>query len=100
MAIVIEEGKKTNILRIAGWLVIIILICAAIDYVFFAAPESVVITPPANFQYVAPLAQVSLHPEDVLNSPAFQSLKAPSFPLPTPKGPAAVGRTNPLIPPF
>ena len=98
MAIVVEEGKKSGILRIVGWISIILILCAAVYYVFFAAPEVVVIPTPANFQYVAPLAQVTLHPEDVLNSPGFQALKPPSFALPTPKGPAAVGRTNPLLP--
>ncbi len=99
MAIVVEENKnRVNVVRLLGWLGILVILGASVYYVFFAAPEVVVILPPSNFEYVMPLAQVTLHPEDVLNSAAFQSLKPPSFPLPTPQGPAAVGRSNPVVP--
>lgn len=100
MAIVVEEDRnRGNSLRILGWVAILILLGAAIYYIFFAAPELVTISPPANFQNIAPLSQITLHPEDVLNSAAFQALKPPAFPLPTPQGPAAVGRVNPFITP-
>ena len=101
MAIVVEENNKNraNLVRILGWVGILVLFGAAIYYVFFAAPEVVVISPPANFQYVTPLASATLHPEDVLNSPGFQSLKSPSFPLPTAQGPAGVGRSDPFLSP-
>lgn len=98
MAIVVDEDKnKANIFRIFGWIGILAILGATIYYVFFSAPEIVVISPPANFQYVTPLANVSLHPETVLNSAAYLSLKA-SVPLPTPNGPVPVGRTDPFLP--
>jgi hypothetical protein len=99
MAIIIEENKnKVDGVRLLGWLGIIIVIGAAIYYLFFAAPEAVVISPPANFTEIAPLAQVNLNPEDVLNSAAYTALKAPPFALPTPQGPASVGRPDPFVP--
>jgi hypothetical protein len=100
MAIVVEEEKsRINIIRLLGWLAILAIICAAIYYLFFAAPELVIISTPASFQNIAPIAQVTLHPEDVLNGAAYQSLRPPAFPLPTPQGPASVGRQNPFIAP-
>jgi len=101
MAIIVEEGKSNsgNIIRIAGWIGILGILGVAIYYIFFAAPELVIITPPVSLQEVTPLAGVTLHPEDVLNSPSFQALKPPSFPLPTPQGPASVGRQDPFLAP-
>lgn len=100
MAIIVEEEKnKVNLIRLGGWLVILVVFGAAIYYVFFAAPELVIIAPPPSFSMIAPITQVALHPEDVLNSPAFTALKTPPFALPTPQGPAPVGRSNPFIAP-
>lgn len=100
MAIIIEEERsKTNLVSLLGWSAIVIILLVATYYIFFAAPDLVNIAPPANFQNITPLAQISLAPEEVLTSPAFQALEPPSFPLPTPQGPAAVGRANPFIAP-
>lgn len=100
MAIVVEEEQnKVNLMRLGGWLAILIAFGAAIYYIFFAAPELVVISPPASLTTITPIAQVALHPEDVLNSPSFTALKAPPFALPSPAGPAPVGRPNPFISP-
>jgi hypothetical protein len=98
MAIIVDEDKnKANIFRIFGWIGILIILGATVYYVFFSAPEIVVISPPASFQYVTPLASVTLHPLDVLNGAAYLSLKS-TVPLPTPTGPVAVGRTDPFLP--
>jgi hypothetical protein len=100
MAIVIEEEKsRANIVNLIGWLAVTAVVASAVYYMFFAAPNLVIISPSGDFQTIAPIAQISLHPEDVLNSPAFQALKVPAFALPTPQGPAAVGRQNPLTSP-
>ena len=100
MAIVVEEEKsRVNIVSLLGWLSVIAVIGVAIYYIFFVTPESVIIPPPAGFQNITPIAQVTLHPEDVLNSPSFVSLQSPSFPLPTPQGPAGVGRSDPFLAP-
>ena len=100
MAIIIEEKKRgTNLIRLGGWVGILVIVGIAIYYVFFAAPELVNIAAPPGLQNIAPLSQITLHPQDVLNSPAFQALKPPSFSLPSPQGPTAVGRSNPFIAP-
>jgi hypothetical protein len=102
MAIIIEEeknGKNMNLIRFFAWLVILIIVAIAAYYLFFVKPELVIITPPANFQYIAPIAQANLDPQAVLNSPAFTALKQPNFPLPTPNGPVPVGRPNPFVSP-
>jgi len=101
MAILIEEKRsKANLPRLIGWLVVIVILGVAIYYLFFVAPPSlVIIVPSEELQGIAPISQATLHPEDVLNSSGFQSLKPPTFPLPSPQGPAAVGRTNPFVAP-
>jgi len=99
MAIVVEEGeKKTNILGIIGWLVFLGIAGAAVYYVFFAQPELVPILASSSLSTIAPIAQVSLHPDAVLQSPAFQALTS-TVPLPTPQGPAPVKRANPFVSP-
>ncbi len=77
MAIVVEEEQsRTDIVRLLGWLTVLCIIGAAVYYIFFAAPELVVIPTPTGFNTITPLAQMTIHPEDVLNSAAFQTLKA------------------------
>jgi hypothetical protein len=100
MAIVIEEAQKdrTNLWRFLAWFGVFIVIAAAVYYIFFAAPELVVVTPSGNFNAIAPIANISLDPSSVLQNQAFQSLQS-TVPPPSPSGPAAVGRSNPFIAP-
>lgn len=98
MAIIIEEEKnRANIMGIVGWLVFFAVIAAAIYYVFFAAPTSVITPPPANLASTAPISQITLHPEDVVNNKLFQSLK--QYVSSSSQPPAVIGRPNPFIPP-
>ena len=98
MAIIVEEDKrKVNIVRIAGWIAVILVIGIAIYYIFFVTPESIILPQPAGLNSITPLASISLHPETVLNSPGYTALKVPNFPLPNAQAPA--GRTNPFITP-
>jgi len=101
MAIIVEEEKSAvpNLTRLGGWLVILIVLGAAGYYLFLAPATPATVVPPANFQALTPLANLSLNPETVLQSAGYVSLKPPSFPLPSASGPAAVGRTNPFIAP-
>ncbi len=100
MAIVIEEEKNNlDLFRLAGWAAIIVVLVVAAYYIFFASPELVIISPPASVQSLPPVTEFTLQPDAVLASPAFQLLKPPSFPLPTPQGPAAVSRPNPFVAP-
>lgn len=98
MAIIISEEKsKASLISLLGWLGILAVIGAAVYYIFFSAPELVIIAPSGNVGAIAPIAQIALHPEDVINSPAFQSLQT-QVPLPSPTGPTPIGRSNPFLP--
>lgn len=100
MAIIIEEEKsRSNIVRIIGWMVILGIVIASIYYVFFAAPELVIITPSGNLNAIAPIVQGSLNPDSVLKSPAFQALNAPPVPPVSTSSFVSGGRANPFIAP-
>lgn len=86
-------------MRLGGWLVFLGIFAAAVYYIFFAAPELVIIPPPASYGTIAPLANISLEPQSVLNSPQYLALKPPPFAMPTATGPASVGRANPFVSP-
>ncbi len=99
MAIIVdEEQKKGNVFGIIGWLVFLATAAAAVYYVFFAQPELVTIPASGNLGTIAPIAQMALHPETVIQSPAFQALKS-TIALPSPSGPAGVDRPDPFVAP-
>jgi capsule polysaccharide export protein KpsE/RkpR len=99
MAIVIEEEKgKSNIIGILAWFCMLVIIAGAIYYIFFAAPELVVIAPPASLSQTTPISQITLHPEDVTQSQSFGLLKS-YIPSSTAQGSASVGRSNPFVSP-
>jgi len=95
MAIIIEEEtNKISIVSILSWLAVLVIIGVAVYYVFFTKPQLVEVAAPPNFKDIDPLAKISLNPEDVVNSQAFQSLK----PYVTIGTPEAAGRQNPFLP--
>jgi hypothetical protein len=99
MAIIVEEGeKKTNIFAIIGWVIFLGIVLATVYYVFFAQPQLVVIPSTGSLNAIAPITQVALHPDAVIQNPEFQALHS-TVTLPTAQGPAPVGRTNPFIAP-
>lgn len=99
MAIIVEEGeKKSSVLNILGWLVFLGVIAATVYYVFFAQPQLVVIPSTGTIGTIAPITQAAASPNTVMQSPAFQALKS-TVTLPTPQGPASVGRPDPFIVP-
>lgn len=99
MAIIVEEEKnKSNITSLLGWFVILIVVAAAAYYLFFAVPAPTVITPPAGFENIVPITQISFNPQSVVSSSAFTSL-VQTIPEPTSTGPAAIGRPDPFIAP-
>lgn len=101
MAIIIEEEKnRSGILRILGWIVILCLVIAAIYYVFFAAPQLVIIAPSGNLSTITPIVQSDLSPTTVLNSPAFRALNpAPPSAVVSTSTNSPGGRPNPFIAP-
>jgi len=101
MAIVIEENGSSNrngIFGIIGWLVFLAIAGVAVYYVFFAQPELVSIPATGSLGTIAPIAQLSLDPQSVVNSPAFQALTS-TIPLPTTSTPATVSRPDPFLAP-
>lgn len=99
MAIIVEEGKKkTNILGVAAWLVFLVIIGAAVYYIFFAQPQLVAIPATGPLDAIAPIASSSLDAQSLTGSASFQALQS-TVTLPTSTGPAAVGRPNPFIAP-
>jgi hypothetical protein len=99
MAIIVEEEeKKSNLFGVIGWLLFLIIAGAAVYYVFFTQPQLVTIPATGTIGTIAPITQTALHPETVIQNPAFQALKS-TIALPSPQGPAAVGRPDPFIAP-
>jgi hypothetical protein len=99
MAIVVEEGeKRPSILGFAGWFVFLLIAAAAVYYIFFAQPQLVAIPATGNLGTIAPLTQLQLDPTSVIQAPAFEALTS-TIALPTPQGPAGVGRPNPFVSP-
>ena len=100
MAIIVSEEKNrsASLVRLAGWFAVLATVGAAIYYIFFVTPDVVVIPPGGNLQSIAPIATITIHPEDVINSAAFQSLQT-NIPPPSPSGPVSVGRSNPFANP-
>lgn len=96
MAIIVEEERpKVSTTSILMWLAILIVIGAAVYYVFFSRPEIVGVAVPQAFENIGRISEISLNPEDVINSSQFQSLKQyVASPVP-----GNTGRANPFIPP-
>lgn len=98
MAIIIEEERKrSNFAGIIGWLVIFVIVLVAIYYVFFAAPEIVIITPSDTISTIAPIAQQSIDVGSVVGSQIFKTLVPSSIPAVSTS--TAGGRPNPFIAP-
>lgn len=100
MAIIVEEngGKRSNLLGIIGWLVFLAVAAVAVYYIFFAQPELVTIPATGAIGTIAPITQISLQPSSVIQGPAFEALTS-TVPLPSPQGPAGVGRPDPFVSP-
>ena len=98
MAIFVEEEKnKTNLTSWLGLILVVFIIAAAGYYLFFVVPTPAIITPPAGFEDITPIAQINIDPTSVLNDPTLRSLKQP-IAEPTSTGPGIVGKANPFIP--
>ena len=98
MAIVVEEEKRKSpgIATPLGWIVVLAIIGLGSYYIFFAPAPAVIVTPPANFAVIQPIAQINFDPASVLNNPSFQALKS-YITEPISTGPASVGKQNPFV---
>ena len=98
MAIIVEEEKNnSNLTSWLGVVIVILIAAAAFYYLFISQPDPAVITPPAGFEDITPIAQLNFDPTSVLQDTTFQSLKQPVA-EPTSTGPQAVGKTDPFAP--
>ena len=97
MAILIsEEGeKKLDVVNLAIWLSLLVVVGVAVYFIFFKRPALVEVASPSNYKNIDPLANTALNPDEVANSANFQEIK-PYVPLPAP---ASVGRPNPFLTP-
>ena len=99
MAIIVEQSeKKSNLFGIVGWLIFLAIVGAAVYYMFFAQPQLVTIPASGTLGTIAPIAHISLQPAAVVQGPEFSALTS-TIALPTPQGPAPVGRTDPFVAP-
>lgn len=97
MAIVIEEeGSKINILQVVIWISVLAVIGAAVYYVFFVNPESVVTIIGPEFKNINPLGKLNINPAEVLGAPPFNTLQ--SYITVNEPDPANFGRKNPFAP--
>ena len=99
MAIIIEEdNKKKGIWGLVGWVVFVGIALAAVYYIFFTAPELVVIPATGTISTIAPIVSAGIDPQTIVSSTQFESLQS-NIALPTPQGPVTVDRSNPFIAP-
>jgi hypothetical protein len=100
MAIIIEEEKKKNgnILVMFGWFAIAVMVLIAAYYLVFASSEAVIVTPPANFAGLQPIAQITVLPQDVIGLSSFKLLSS-SAAQPIVSSTIAAGRPNPFVAP-
>jgi hypothetical protein len=99
MAIIIEEERTSRgIISFLGWTSIVAILLIAAYYAFFAPPPTVIVMPPADSKNLLSISIASLDAQDIVQGGAFQSLKQ-HVPLPSPTGPAGVGRANPFVAP-
>lgn len=95
MAIVIEEErKKINWFAIVLIFSLVIIIGAAIYYLFFAVPPLAEKIAPTRIQSLQKLSLIKLEPEAVINNPSFQVLKQYVNPIEIQSD--LIGKTNPF----
>jgi len=99
MAIIVEEEKKIgSIVRIVGWLAVLVILGVAIYYLFFVAPPSAAVPTPVGLSNLTSLSKVNIASGSVAQTQQFLSLQQ-YIPSPSAQGPAGVGRTNPFLAP-
>ena len=96
MAIIIEEQKrKINWFVVAVILSLVIIIGAAIYYLFFAPTPLVEKIVPPRLQSLQELSSIKLEPEAIISDSRFQILKQYVNPIEIQTD--SVGKTNPFL---
>ncbi len=96
MAIIIEEEKrKINWFAVALILSLVIIIGAAIYYLFFASIPLVEKVVPPRLQSLQELSSIKLQPETIISDSRFQILKQYVNPIEIQTN--SIGKTNPFL---
>jgi hypothetical protein len=94
MAIIVEEGKKTNIFKMLIFVLVFALIFLGAYYLFFAPVPLVDVALNSDLRMISDVSKVDFDVSRVTDSPIFRSLKEYVLPsLPT-----EAGRPNPFEP--
>lgn len=83
---------------LTGWLVFLVVLAAAIYFMFFAPAPDVTLPAAGGLSAVAPLVQSPVQPQTVEADPVLAGLHT-TVPAPTSTGPAALVRPNPFLVP-
>lgn len=95
MPFVVEEEKSgINWFLILGVLLGIGFAGLMAYYLFFASTPFIETLIPARSEIIVEIAKSKIDPNEVVNNPAFQSLRQYTLPLEV----GEVGRTNPFLP--
>jgi zinc transporter ZupT len=96
MAIIIEEEKrKINWFAVALIFSLVIIIGAAIYYLFFASIPLVEKVVPPRLQSLQELSSIKLQPETIISDSRFQILKQYVNPIEIQTN--SIGKTNPFL---
>ena len=96
MAIIIEEEKrKINWFALVVILSLVIIIGAAIYYLFFASIPLIEKIVPPRLQSLQELSSIKLEPETIINDSRFQILKQYVNPIEIQTN--SIGKTNPFV---
>jgi len=92
MAIIVEEGRKTNIFKMLIFVLAFALILLGAYYLFFAPVPLVDVALNSDLEMISDVSKVDFDVSRVTDSPIFRSLKEYVLPsLPT-----EAGRANPF----
>ncbi len=91
-----EEKKQVNIIFLILVIFLLIVFFVGGYYLFFTKPELLDVVAPSQLRMVNELTKANFDVEEVINSPAFRSLKNyyTSQSLTT----STIGRENPFLP--
>lgn len=96
MAILVEQEKKP-VNWIGGFTVLFIVVALFVFayLLFFKKPEVLDKVTPKNLENINKISEITIDPEGVINSPAFQGLKTYASPITVTE---TSGRENPFEP--